>query len=440
MFQRAQCASALWLWWRAGIRPPSAAAWAVQHQGGAGGAILQVQRTCRPPGAPLCFPIPLANRRSTDRASLPEPGLFLDALFLLASPSLLVESLPQPVSQRRCMATELAAEGVWGDAAQRMLDHLNMVRAQQAAVVDEACRTLESIINGSAYLRDRLASVTVESHSKALYSLHRCFTAALSLAVVTRPSLCRAAHRGFEISQSWPRSFLWPPGLTTCWSSAICNTNGDCEFLAHSKCRQSLNCYSLDSADPRTHGTQVVLVCSGSAPVSGMSKYPMSQPLQLTGIINFRPDVTLGLQLGHLLTWGTQRRRASVPRRGAQAVGTMKEFSGGEGAGTVWGRRKLQASGMPLNGLRDVAQVRVVLQPRQAAPPPGTSTADHLKDQNQLCYNVMGLVPPPSATPPPLLRCQQPAGVVLILALLLALYLAPLLHQFVHCRNFQRSL
>jgi len=111
-------------------------------------------------------------------------------------------------------------------AHQRMLEHLNWLMDKQAPVVEEACQTLESIISASTYLRDRLASVTVEPHNKALYSLHR----------------------------------------------------------------------------------------------------------------------------------------------------------------------KLQSTGLAVKDLRDVAQVRVVLHPRHPAPPAGTSPADHLKDQNQLCYNVMGLV------------------------------------------------
>lgn len=70
--------------------------------------------------------------------------------------------------------------------------------------------------------------------------------------------------------------------------------------------------------------------------------------------------------------------------------------------------RKLQSTGLAVKDLRDVAQVRVVLHPRHPAPPAGTSPADHLKDQNQLCYNVMGLVraislaaPAPPTRPPP---------------------------------------
>ena len=54
-----------------------------------------------------------------------------------------------------------------------MLDHLKKLREQQAGVVEEACQALEKVLTQDPYLRGRLSSCTVDSHSKALYSLHR---------------------------------------------------------------------------------------------------------------------------------------------------------------------------------------------------------------------------------------------------------------------------
>ena len=54
------------------------------------------------------------------------------------------------------------------------MERLNTLRAQQLPAVDAACRRLEGVLQGDAYLQQRLCRVTVEAHSKALYSLHKC--------------------------------------------------------------------------------------------------------------------------------------------------------------------------------------------------------------------------------------------------------------------------
>jgi hypothetical protein len=65
------------------------------------------------------------------------------------------------------------AENMWcGDQA--IMERLNTLRAQQLPAVDAACRRLEGVLQADPYLQQRLCRVTVEAHSKALYSLHKC--------------------------------------------------------------------------------------------------------------------------------------------------------------------------------------------------------------------------------------------------------------------------
>ena len=59
---------------------------------------------------------------------------------------------------------------------QAIVERLNALRAQQLPAVDAACRRLEGVLQSDPYLQQRLCRVTVEAHSKALYSLHRCAT------------------------------------------------------------------------------------------------------------------------------------------------------------------------------------------------------------------------------------------------------------------------
>jgi hypothetical protein len=54
------------------------------------------------------------------------------------------------------------------------VERLNALRAQQLPAVDAACRRLEGVLASDPYLQQRLCRVTVEAHSKALYSLHKC--------------------------------------------------------------------------------------------------------------------------------------------------------------------------------------------------------------------------------------------------------------------------
>jgi hypothetical protein len=54
------------------------------------------------------------------------------------------------------------------------VERLNALRAQQLPAVDAACRRLEGVLQADPYLQQRLCRVTVEAHSKALYSLHKC--------------------------------------------------------------------------------------------------------------------------------------------------------------------------------------------------------------------------------------------------------------------------
>ncbi len=54
-----------------------------------------------------------------------------------------------------------------------MVAHLNALREQQLPAVDKACRALETVLAADPYLAARLHGVCVESHNKALYSLHK---------------------------------------------------------------------------------------------------------------------------------------------------------------------------------------------------------------------------------------------------------------------------
>ena len=57
---------------------------------------------------------------------------------------------------------------------QAIVERLNALRTQQLPAVDAACRRLEGVLQSDPYLQQRLCRVTVEAHSKALYSLHKC--------------------------------------------------------------------------------------------------------------------------------------------------------------------------------------------------------------------------------------------------------------------------
>lgn len=57
--------------------------------------------------------------------------------------------------------------------SQAMVDHLNALREQQMPAVDKACRALETVLAADPYLAARLRGAIVESHNKALYSLHK---------------------------------------------------------------------------------------------------------------------------------------------------------------------------------------------------------------------------------------------------------------------------
>lgn len=54
------------------------------------------------------------------------------------------------------------------------MERLNTLRQQQLPAVDAACKRLEAVLQADPYLQQRLVSVTVEAHNKALYSLHKC--------------------------------------------------------------------------------------------------------------------------------------------------------------------------------------------------------------------------------------------------------------------------
>lgn len=57
---------------------------------------------------------------------------------------------------------------------QAIVERLNTLRQLQLPAVDAACSRLESVLQADPYLQQRLVSVTVEAHNKALYSLHKC--------------------------------------------------------------------------------------------------------------------------------------------------------------------------------------------------------------------------------------------------------------------------
>ena len=76
------------------------------------------------------------------------------------------------------------------DAHAEVQRRLDVLAAQQGAVVLQAQRALQAKLADDAYLRSRAAHVTVEAHQKAVYSVYRRVNFCLFSAMLAVLALC----------------------------------------------------------------------------------------------------------------------------------------------------------------------------------------------------------------------------------------------------------